>query len=174
MGIIAEQLMGRIEAMERQISDIHLTGPAVDQTTALRNLRDTLGQLESKIAQIEETMPNGSGPFDGPRNTQFMSPKELLPGLLGDHFKDKWRTWSYKTRDFLSQWDETLGPKLEKVESMSTPLTPEYIESQEISPKHNAIIKRFLLQRLEGEPAEVVRAVASKHGLEQYRTLAQL
>ena len=109
MGTIGEQLIGRIEAMERQITDLTLAGPAIDNTTALQNLRDTLGQVQSKIQQIEEIMPTGSGTFDGPRNTQFMSPKELLPGLLGDHFKDKWRSWSYKTRDFFIPMGRNFG-----------------------------------------------------------------
>ena len=35
-------------------------------------------------------------------------------------------------------------------------------------------MKRLMLHKLEGEPAEVVRSVSKRHGLEQYRTLAQL
>ena len=90
MGTIGEQLIGRIEAIERQITDFALAGPAVDNSTALNNLRDALGQVQSKIQQIEELMPAGSGTSDGPRNTQFMSPKELLPVISFFGRKSPW------------------------------------------------------------------------------------
>ena len=35
-------------------------------------------------------------------------------------------------------------------------------------------LRRFLLHRLEGDPAEVVRSASKKPGVEQYRCLAQL
>ena len=63
-----------------------------------------------------------------------MNSKDTLPEILSTNFKDKWRSWSYKTRDYLSQWDETLRTKLEGVECMSQELTAEYINSLEISP----------------------------------------
>ena len=103
-----------------------------------------------------------------------MSPKEMMPGVLSDHFKDRWRLWSYKARDYLSISDETLNAKLEAIETKAAPLTDDYIASLNISESTNAAIKRLLVHKLEGEPAEVVRSVSRKHGLEQYRTLAQL
>ena len=97
-----------------------------------------------------------------------------MPETLGNQYRDKWRTWAYKARDCLAQMDPGLQETLEAVASQSTELTPEYIQSLNISPEVNASIKRFLVHKLDGDPAEVVRNASKKHGLEQYRLLAQL
>ena len=57
---------------------------------------------------------------------------------------------------------------------MTTELTPEFIESRGITAVGDAAIRRFLVHRLDGDPAEVVRNSANKPGIEQYRCLAQL
>ena len=64
--------------------------------------------------------------------------------------------------------------KLEKIESQTTELTQEQIESLNISPQTDAEIRRFLVHRLAGDPAEIVRTKQSegKAGVEQYRALA--
>ena len=43
-----------------------------------------------------------------------------------------------------------------------------------MDPTANLEVKRFLVHRLSGEPAEVVRNVSKKHCLEQWRVLAQM
>ena len=76
----------------------------------------------------------------------------------------------------MGQMDRTLKSKLEKVESETKELSQSYIEDLNLSPQVDEGICRYLVHRLEGDPAEVVRQAASegKSGIEQYRILAQL
>ena len=173
MGTVAEQILGRLADLERQVGDIQLAGDAVPITTT--EISRTLEQLRTKVDQIEKDLDDKPGNTYTPDGFKTsMSPKDTLPSILSDQFRDIWRLWSYKARDHLALYDDTLRDKLESIESIASPLTPEFIESMNISPKVNATIKRMLVHRLEGEPAEVVRSVAQAHGLEQYRMLAQL
>ena len=133
MGTVAEDILRRIEAIERDIGELQLNGPLptgpVPPSESMRNMSEQFAQLRNRIQQLETSTPasgESRGVF-GMSPNFGMSPKELLPDKLADHFKDKWRLWSYKARDYLSLWDESLGPKLEEIESMPTSLTDEYI-----------------------------------------------
>ena len=57
---------------------------------------------------------------------------------------------------------------------MKTELTSEYLESLKIPDAAEEELRRFLVHRLEGEPAEVVRNANRKHACEQWRQLSQL
>ena len=94
------------------------------------------------------------------------------PGILLENFKDRWRLWSYEARGFLSQYNPTMNENMETIETMATPLTDEYLASIRIDDQTHAALKRLLVHKLDGEPAEVVRSVSKKHSLEQYRILA--
>merc|ERR1711994_826398 len=63
-----------------------------------------------------------------------------------------------------------------EIEGQTTELTDEQLTKMAIDPFADTEIRHFLVHRLEGDPAEVVRtqASANKPGLEQYRCLAQL
>ena len=144
----------------------------------LRDGRVGIEQLQADIADIRtriDTMPNPTGPADGTTRPQWNSnPKKWPPEILNRNYKELWRTWSYKTREWLTQYDATLAEKLELIESKAEPLTDAFIRDQNISEQTNLQIKRFLVHRLAGDPGEVVREARRKHALEQYRILAQL
>ena len=133
-------------------------------------------EVRDQVALIREQLSatNGGGGANQGGSRPIFHQKDLMPETLGNQYRDKWRTWAYKARDCLAQMDPGLQETLEAVESQSTELTPEYIQSLNISPEVNAAIKRFLVHKLDGDPAEVVRNASKKHGLEQYRLLAQL
>ena len=106
MGTVGEQLLGRASALEQQLSDIQLAGLVTEHTTALREIRESFQVLQDQFQQLQANTVGAPMGTDGPRK-QFMSQKELMPNTLSD--KDKWRLWSYKALDFLSQWDSTLN-----------------------------------------------------------------
>ena len=165
MGTVGEQLLERVATLERRITDT-----PVGMTDTVAGIRDELVQLRERVEAIDRTSHHGGNG----QSYHSRDPKEWMPHILGDKYRDGWRNWSYKARDWLSQHDASLLQKLEAVEATSTELAESYLESQSISDQTNLSIKRFLVHRLEGEPAEVVRLARNKHGLEQYRRLAQL
>ena len=132
MGTVAEQILGRLAALERQVGDIQLAAP--DFPISTEGLSRTLEQLKIKVEQLEKDLEDRPGnPFSSDSFKSNMSPKETLPSILSDQFRDKWRLWSYKARDHLALYDDTLREKLESIESMASPLTPEFIESMNLS-----------------------------------------
>ena len=158
--------------MEATITDLQLNAPGSPptydvQADEIRKLREDLTTLRQHVDGINR---GGGAPPKG------LHPKDCMPGILGNNYKQDWRTWSYKARDWFSQFDSTLMVKLETIETQTQPLSPEFIEGLEITPQADAEIRRLLVHKLEGDPAEVIRTQASqgKSGLEQYRCLAQL
>ena len=101
---MAEQIMRRIEAIENSVANLELSGAATDPirpSESIRNLSDQIAQLRTKISELEST---NSGPSTSRPDSSFgWGSKEMLPGIVSEHFKDKWRLWSYKARDYLSQ-----------------------------------------------------------------------
>ena len=172
MTTLGQQIITRLDALEAQVIEMQLKGPTGTSPTELDEMRN---QFRKDMTALREEMARGI-PTDVPHapRRQMFNSKDCLPEILSTDFKSKWRAWSYKARDWLSQEDETLNRKLESVESMTAELTPEFIESLGITAAGDAAIRRFLVHRLDGDPAEVVRNSASKPGIEQYRCLAQL
>ena len=178
MTTLGQQILERLQQLETAVTDMQLNapGPRDAQGTGMQfetlrqQVRDEMANLRREV----ESSQRGEGSSD--RRFKTMHPKDCMPGILGSNYKQDWRTWSYKTRDWLSQMDDTLTAKLETIESQTKELSPEFIESLNISPQVDSEIRRFLVHRLEGDPAEVIREKASqkKSGLEQYRCLSQL
>ena len=84
--------------------------------------------------------PVESAPVD--RRSVYGS-KEFMPDRLGKDFKDHWRSWAYKARDWLGQYDPSLPRKLLAIESMTEELSEDFIEQQMVSPELDAEIRRF-------------------------------
>ena len=173
---IAEQILARITNLENQIADLQMAGPPtgpdtpIPPTESLRGINETIAQLRQKIDSLE----SGSG-FSGPSiDRAMMNNKEMMPDTLGNDYRDKWRRWSYKTKDYLSLWHTELKTYMEQVESMKHELTPEFISGLNIPERADTAMRRFLVHKLDGDPAEIVQTKAHLPGIEQYRTLAQL
>ena len=102
MTTIGQQLMDRVTALEAQFADLTLAGPAdgpIAPTESMRTISNQIREIQNKLREIDNAAPTRDGGFP---NRNHMSPKELMPGVLSDHFKDRWRLRSYKARDFLS------------------------------------------------------------------------
>ena len=148
MTTLGQQILDRLAVVEKSITEIQLALPeGIDQPTGMGDLRRDIEALKKKL---EET-PSSLGSTADRR--PFWNPKDCMPEILSSDYKGRWRTWSYKARDWLAQLDISLGPKLEKVESMSTELSPEYIASLDINERTDSEIRRFLVHRLDGDPA---------------------
>ena len=129
-------------------------------------------QEMANVRDQMERLPNGGTQSDNPNGIarSLLNPKDCMPQVLGANYKTFWRTWSYKSRDWLGQMDRTLKAKLEKVESETKELSQSYLEDLNLSPQIDDGICRYLVHRLEGDPAEVVKTVSTKPGVEQFRT----
>ena len=180
MATLGQRLLERMEQVEQAVTDLQLGSTETPGTTTTQSqIRQMRQELQNEIGTLRDQigeMGNGNGTGLGERRRFALNPKECVPNMLGQDYKQAWRTWSYRARDSLAQVDHTLREKLELIESKTTELTPEFLESMAITPHTDAEIRRFLIHKLEGDPAEVIRTKASegKGGLEQYRCLAQL
>ena len=167
--------MDRVTALERTLTEISLDGPMTkrEYTDAIDDVRK---QFSEEVALLRLQLERQGSPTEHGANSgqRLFNPKDVMPDTLSTDYKARWRVWAYKARDWLSLVEESLGPKLASVEGMTTELTPEAISAMNISDRADAAIKRFLVHRLDGDPAEVVRNSANKAGIEQYRCLAQL
>ena len=119
MGIIGEIVIDRIDAMERQIrlltEQFGAQGVPID---VMGEVRKQVALLESRLNEVESSTPHS-------RRTQ--DPKDWMPEVLSTNYRDLWRNWAYKSRDWLGQHDPTIPLKLEAVESMTEKLIQEYI-----------------------------------------------
>ena len=180
MSAVGQQILDRLSAMETAVSDLQLGQPVTGVDDAGQGLKQSMNQLKEEMAQLKLQMGNGSiGMGMGTVPTEsfqrrLWNPKDCMPEVLNNDYRNRWRAWSYKARDWLAQLDPALKQKLERVEAMSSTLSDEYIEALKISDHVDSEIRRFLVHRLDGDPAEVVRNSADKPGIEQYRCLAQL
>ena len=117
MTTVGEQVENRLLDLERAINALQgattvpqdvdsLDGPAV-----LR-IQQQVALLKSRVDSLTDAPGRAS---DGMRD-QYM--KELMPAMFGDgNYKEIWRTWSYKCRDWFAQWDDSLRSKLQQIES---------------------------------------------------------
>ena len=97
--IALEQALNALQGASSVPSDVdQLDGPAV-----LR-IQQQVALLKSRVDSMSEATGR---PFDTMRD-QYM--KELMPAMFGDgNYKELWRTWSYKCRDWFAQWDDSLS-----------------------------------------------------------------
>ena len=109
MATMGQRILERLDAVEAAVTNLQLDQPrAPDQPAVLRQLEE----LRQQVRDINLNPPTGRD------NTQFptrglFNPKDCLPEVLSHDYKQKWRVWAYKARDWLAQIDESLGPKLE-------------------------------------------------------------
>ena len=157
MTTVAQQILNRLNALEGQVGDLQLQGGADDSgvrppTESIRNLSNQISDLRTQMQEIADSRSDRnffedrrgeSGKFQN-----IMSPKEMMPAILNDNFKDRWRTWSYKARDYLSTYDATVNEKLETIEAMATPLTEEYITSLNIDERTHEIGRASCRERV--------------------------
>ena len=163
MSTVGEKVLERLDALERGVEDLQVA----ETTEALRRA------LSQEIAELREQLTQ-SGPEGRGSNRSLYSSKEFIPEKLGNDYKQAWRAWSYKVRDWMRQYHAYFPEKLEAVEAMTQEVPNEYLQQHGIPATAETELRRFLVHRLEGDPAEVVRSMAKKNGLEQYRCLAQL
>ena len=107
MTTLGQQIISRLDALEAQVTDMQLKGPTGTGQAELDEMRN---QLRKDMVALREELARGI-PIDatqGPRKHMFNS-KDCLPDLLSTDCKNRWRAWSYKARDWLSQEDESLN-----------------------------------------------------------------
>ena len=151
---MGQRILERLTALETQATDIQLAGGATDDRpirTELDAMRAELQKDMEELRTLLDRYPTGNGPMPD-RTKPLLNSKECLPSVLGNDYKSRWRTWSYKARDYLSLLDDSLGPKLALIESMTTPLTAEQIRDFNVSAAADAEIRRLLVRRLERGP----------------------
>ena len=138
MGTIGEKVIARLDALERTVTNLQTrTSDANTQRPVeMGEMQNEFDELRQQVALVRsqlESMPASStfGPRP-PHNGTFQ--KEMMPEVLGNAYKEKWRVWSYKTRDWLAQWDDSLRVKLEAIESQGTELTDDQLREYNVSP----------------------------------------
>ena len=167
MATLGAQVINRLENLEAS-----LTNTDLQLASEISAIKKAFATELAEVKKLIEGTDGRSMPTSGGARSLYNS-KEFLPPILGNGYKEAWRNWAYKAKDWASQYDASLPAKLEAIESMTTELTPDYIASQGVSEATDLELRRFLVHRLEGDPAEMVRTAKSKPGLEQYRILAQ-
>ena len=99
MSTIGEQIIERINGIERRLDVYDRVGTAGGvgvHTEGMTGLRDELkSELDQMRARMEEM---GTQPQSQPKFAQ--NPKDWMPETLAQQYKDSWRNWSYKTRDW--------------------------------------------------------------------------
>ena len=128
--------MERLDTLEETVRGIQ--GLSVEDVR--RELMAELVSVRTQIGNITASVPAGAQTREG---RSLYNSKEFIPDKLGSGYKDQWRSWAYKARDWLSQYDPKLPEKLMAVESKDAELTPEYIAAQEISEAAELEIRRF-------------------------------
>ena len=104
---VAERLIARIAGLEAQVANLQLNvgDPSVDAPippdSTYRGLSESLTSLRERMEEFER-LHSTPGSI-GNRPPQIMSPKDIMPTVLDSKFKERWREWSYKARDYLSQ-----------------------------------------------------------------------
>ena len=102
MTTVGEQVENRLLALEQALNALQGASnvpsdvdPSLDGPAMLR-LQQQVALLKSRVDSMAEV--SGRSPVDGMRD-QYM--KELMPAMFGDgNYKEAWRTWSYKCRDW--------------------------------------------------------------------------
>ena len=109
MSTIGEQIIERINGIERRLDVYDRVGTAGGvgiPAEGFETFQNELKELKTRLAEIDLS---GAAPTNQPR--QFQSPKDWMPEILSQQYREHWRVWSYKTRDWLSQHDSTLPEK---------------------------------------------------------------
>ena len=165
---MGEQVIARLNDLETIVQALQLESNA----TLRDELNRQITSLRNQLNNMSASTPTGGLGRD--RRSIYNS-KEFMPEKLGAGYRDTWRSWAYKVRDWLSQYDGSLPQKLLEIESKAQELTQEFIDAQFVPEDVDLEIKRFLIHRLESDPEAVVRSANNegKSGLEQYRRLAQ-
>ena len=164
MGTVGEAVLQRLTALEEGIAELQVA----ETTATLRR------ELVNEIADIRDRLAQPGPDGRGTSARSMYSNKEFIPEKLGNDYKQTWRAWSYKVRDWMRQYHANFPERLEAIEAMTQEIPNEYLQQHGIPITAETELRRFLVHRLEGDPAEVVRSMAKKNGLEQYRCLAQL
>ena len=114
MSTVGEQVLERITELEGIV--LNRAPDHVGQPVDLPEIAQQLIAIRNRLDRVENA-------GDADRSRSFrdpnQNPKDWMPNVLGDNYRDLWRKWSYKARDWLSQFDATLPAKLERVESMT-------------------------------------------------------
>ena len=126
MATIGELVTQRLDRLEEAMENMQLGVP--DSPEMINNIRREVRDQVALIRDQFSTTNGGSGANQG-GNRPIFHQKDLMPETLGNQYRDKWRTWAYKARDCLAQMDPALQETLEAIESQSTELTSEYIQS---------------------------------------------
>ena len=106
---IGEQVINRINALENMLQALQER-----PTDAMfENLTQQIRSIQGRLGDLGSSIPVGSVAH---RRSLYNS-KEFLPDKLGNGYKEAWRSWAYKARDWLGQYDATLPAKLINIES---------------------------------------------------------
>ena len=120
MTTIGAVVTQRLDTVEQRIADISASIPA--------GLAREFDELRAQVALMRTRLDSGASPGGlssarGPFHAGI--PKEMMPGILGTNYRDEWRTWAYKARDWISMGDTAVAKKLEEVESITKEMTDE-------------------------------------------------
>ena len=123
MATLGQQILERVEAVENALTDLQLNQqrpiPPGGDGSSRGELDRIRQQFREELANLREQMQQGRIPTESrPRHLMY-NQKDVMPEILGHDYKAKWRTWSYKARDWLSQVDSTLLTNLERIEPMT-------------------------------------------------------
>ena len=107
---IGEQVINRINDLETMMQALQ----ARPTDTMFDNLSQQIRSIQNQLGDLGTSIPAGSSTR---HQRSLYNSKEFLPDKLGNGFRDSWRSWAYKARDWLGQYDATLPSKLLAIES---------------------------------------------------------
>ena len=142
MGTQAELVLGRLDALEAGLTEMQRQfgiGTGAGH-------REEIDELRQQLALLRSTIDSGGSTDAARYPARKWNDKDLLPDILADKYKELWRLWSYKARDYLATFEAGLDAKLEAVESDTIELSEDRIREAAVDPTANLEVKRFLVQ----------------------------
>ena len=97
MSTIGEQIIERINGIERRLDVYDRVGTAGGvgiPAEGFQELQTEIKELKTRLAEIDV-----AGAPQANQQRQFQNPKDWMPEILSQQYREQWRVWSYKTRD---------------------------------------------------------------------------
>ena len=143
MTTMGQRILERLNDLETAVTEIQLN-PPTRPTDGDPNLSDLPnGQIDElrrqfriEVEEMKKQLLEAGPQFDGMRrDMKLWNPRDCMPDILSSDYKNRWRVWSYKARDWLGMLEDGLASKLEKIETMPSELSDDYVRSLSYPPK---------------------------------------
>ena len=157
-----EELTARLAALDAGMTSLTAENVSLRQQVSMLMQSHQTAHQELQALRERNNRPS-------PR--KLVDPKAMTPGVFGGVSGPAWRTWSYKAKNFASIADPNLKRILSDIEVSKDSVTADDFERLGITAEVDAELSQFLINRTEGEAADLVRGADKGPGIEMWRIL---